>query len=160
MSKITPHTNDLFIQRVFDAPASLVFRAWTEPELMKVWFCPKPWGVSRVVNDVRTGGNTLVVMQSPEGQEFPNPGVYLEVIPNKRIVFTDAYSEAWLPSAKPFFTGIVDLEEKDGKTHYTAIARHWTEEDRKTHEAMGFHEGWSKAADQLAELLVELQAKA
>jgi uncharacterized protein YndB with AHSA1/START domain len=96
-------------------------------------------------------------MRSPEGQEFPNRGVYLEVIENEKLVFTDAYTSAWVPSEKPFMTATVLLEDLgNGRTKYTATAVHWNAEDKKTHEEMGFHEGWGKCADQLAELLARM----
>ena len=96
-------------------------------------------------------------LRSPEGQEFPNRGVYLEVVKNERLVFTDAYTAAWEPSEKPFMTGILTFEKLgDGKTKYTARVRHWTVADREAHEKMGFHEGWAKATDQLAELVATL----
>jgi uncharacterized protein YndB with AHSA1/START domain len=144
---------ELVLKRTLNAPREKIFKCWTTPDLMKEWFCPKPWAVSHAELDLRAGGSSLVVMRSPEGQEFPNKGVYLEVVENEKLVFTDAYTEAWVPSEKPFFTGIILLEDAgNGKTHYTAIARHWTKEDRETHEKMGFHEGWGKCADQLEEL--------
>ena len=65
-----------------------------EPELLKQWFCPKPWRAEVAKMDLRPGGSSLIVMRSPEGQEFPNRGVYLEVVPNERLVFTDAFTEA------------------------------------------------------------------
>ncbi len=143
---------ELVLNRLIDAPREKIFRAWTEPELLKQWFCPRPWRVSHAEIDVRPGGSSYIVMNGPNGEEFPNRGIYLEVVKNERIVFTDAYVEAWVPSDKPFFTAIVTMEDEGGKTRYTAIARHWTVEDRKAHEAMGFHEGWGKACDQLEEL--------
>ena len=67
--------------------------------------------------DVRTGGSSLVIMAGPDGKEFPNPGVFLEVIPGKKIVFTDAYTQAWEPSEKPFMTGVLTFEDEgEGKT--------------------------------------------
>jgi uncharacterized protein YndB with AHSA1/START domain len=143
---------ELVLTRLIDAPREKLFKCWTTPELMKQWFVPRPWTLTDVEVDLRAGGSSKVVMRSPEGQEFPNLGVYLEVVPNEKIVFTDAYTEAWVPSEKPFFTGIITFENEGGKTRYTAVARHWTAEDRKAHEEMGFHEGWGQCADQLAEL--------
>lgn len=148
--------NELVICRLIDAPAEKIFRAWTDPKLMKEWFCPKPWTIAKAETDVRPGGRSLVVMRSPEGQEFPNEGVYLEVIPNKKIVFTDAYTAGWVPSGKPFFTGIIELEPQGNKTKYTARARHWKKEDRDQHAQMGFEEGWGICADQLEELVKKL----
>ncbi len=144
--------NDLVLTRLIDAPREKLFKCWTQPELMKQWFAPLPWTLSDAEVDLRTGGSNKIVMRSPEGQEFPSHGVYLEVVENEKIVFTDAYTEAWKPSEKPFFTAIVTFEDEGGKTRYTAVARHWTAEDRKAHEEMGFHEGWGQCADQLAEL--------
>ena len=144
---------DLVLKRTLNTSKEKIFKAWTTPELMKQWFVPKPWTLSKVETDVRAGGTSLIVMCDPEGNEYPNKGVYLEVVENEKIVFTDAYTSAWIPSEKPFFTGIILLEDAgDGKTNYTAIARHWKAEDREAHEKMGFHEGWGKCADQLEEL--------
>lgn len=149
--------HELVLMREIDAPREKIFRAWTDPELLKQWFCPKPWGVSHAELDVRTGGTSVIVMNGPNGEVVDNRGVYLEVVPNEKIVFTDAFKTAWVPSEKPFMTGIVLLEPLgDGKTKYTAIARHWTEEDKKMHEAMGFHEGWGAATDQLAALVATI----
>jgi uncharacterized protein YndB with AHSA1/START domain len=95
-----------------------------------------------------------MIMRGPEGQEFPNDGVYLEVIPNQRLVFTDAFTSAWEPSDKPFMVAEVNFEDiGGGKTKYSARVRHWSVEDREAHEKMGFHEGWSQVAEQLAELV-------
>ena len=73
--KTTTSTNgrELTLERVIDAPREKVFKAWTDPELMKQWFAPKPYTTPRVENDVRAGGSSLVVMRSPEGQEFLAP---------------------------------------------------------------------------------------
>ncbi len=109
-----------------------------------------------VDTDVRPGGASYIVMQGPDGTQMPNRGVYLEVIPNRKIVFTDAYTSAWVPSGKPFFTGIITFEDEGGKTRYTARALHWTAEDSAAHEAMGFHEGWGKVAEQMAALAATL----
>ncbi|MGF6211177.1 SRPBCC family protein [Comamonas sp. 4034] len=159
MSTNTTHAQDLVLTRLIDAPAATLYRCWTDPELMKQWFVPKPWTIARVELDLRPGGGSLVVMRDPEGKEYPNAGVYLEVVPERKLVFTDAYTTGWVPTEKPFMTAIVTFEpEGEGgrQTRYTAIARHWTEETRKQHEAMGFHTGWGICADQLAALAATL----
>lgn len=143
---------ELVLTRLIDAPREKLFRCWTEPELLKQWFAPLPYTVPHAELDARTGGANYIVMRSPEGQDMPMRGVYLEVVPNQRIVFTDAYARPWEPADKPFFTGIVTFEDEDGQTRYTAQARHWTDEDCEAHEKMGFHEGWGQCADQLAAL--------
>ncbi len=148
----TRTSHELVLTRLIDAPRAALFRCWTDPELMKEWFCPKPWVVSHAEIDLRPGGGSLVVMRSPDGIEHPHPGIYLEVVPNERLVFTDAYTAGWVPTEKPFMTGIITFEEEGGRTRYTARVRHWTEEDRKRHEEMGFHTGWGICADQLEAL--------
>lgn len=147
---------ELVLTRLIDASREKVFRAWTEPELLKQWFAPKPWTTSHAELEVRPGGTNLVVMRSPDGQEFPNRGVYLEIVPNERIVFTDAYTHAWEPSDKPFMTASLTFENRSGKTLYTARVLHWTAADREAHEKMGFHPGWAQCAQQLEEVAQRL----
>jgi uncharacterized protein YndB with AHSA1/START domain len=84
---------------------------------------------------------------------MPNRGVYLEVIRNEKLVFTDAYTSAWEPSQNPFFTCILTFEDAgNGQTRYTARALHWTRENLEAHEKMGFHQGWGVATDQMTAL--------
>jgi uncharacterized protein YndB with AHSA1/START domain len=144
---------ELVISRVIDAPRELVFKAWTDPEHLKQWFAPRPWTTPVAELDVRAGGASLITMRGPDGAEFPNRGVYLEVVQNERLVFTDAYTRAWEPSEKPFMTVIVTLEDLGGKTRYTARVVHWTVADREAHEKMGFDQGWAQCANQLAALV-------
>lgn len=148
---------DLVLTRIIPVPRAKLYRAWTEPELLKQWFAPLPYTTPVAELDVRAGGSSNIVMRGPDGVDMPNPGVYLEVVPNERLVMTDAYTRAWEPSAKPFMTAIVTFEDAPGgATKYTAIARHWTAEDKKMHEEMGFHEGWGMAANQLEALAKKL----
>jgi uncharacterized protein YndB with AHSA1/START domain len=147
---------ELVLSRLIDAPPRKVYRAWTEPELLKQWFAPKPFTTPIAEHDVRPGGANLIVMRGPDGTDMPNRGVYLEVVPNERLVFTDAYARAWEPSDKPFMTVIVTFENEGSKTRYTARVRHWTAADRDAHEKMGFHQGWGQCADQLAALVATL----
>ena len=106
--------------------------------------------------DVRPGGSSRVVMRDPQGQDSDLRGIYLDVVENERLVFTDAFTEAWQPSQKPFMTAILTFEPEGGGTRYTARVRHWTKEAREAHEKMGFHEGWGQCADQLAELVARI----
>ena len=147
---------DLVLTRLIPAPRRALWRAWTEPELVKRWFAPKPYTTPVVELDLRPGGSNLIVMRSPDGQDLPNRGVYLEVVPDTRLVVTDAYRSAWVPSEKPFLTVILTFADEAGGTRYTARARHWTLEDRRAHEAMGFEQGWGICADQLTELVRDL----
>ena len=145
-------TRDLSFTRVLDAPRPHIWRCWTESDLLMQWFCPKPWTVSKAELDMRLGGASLIVMNGPNGEEMPNRGVYLDVVPNERLVFTDAFTQAWLPSQKAFMVGTIELADADGKTRYTATVRHWSAEDRDAHEKMGFFVGWGIATDQLEAL--------
>lgn len=147
---------ELVLTRLIDAPREVIFRCWTEAELFKQWIAPLPYTTPHAELDARTGGSNYFVMRSAEGEEMHLRGVYLEVVKNEKIVFTDAYTAAWKPSDKPFFTCIVTLEDEGGKTRYTARARHWTAEDCEAHVQMGFHEGWGQVADQLAALATKL----
>ena len=152
----TADDRDLVLTRHIAASPNALFRCWTEPALIRQWFVPRPWTIASAEIDLRVGGANLIVMQSPEGEEMPNRGVYLEIVPDRKIVFTDAYIQAWTPSEKPFMTGIITFEPEDGGTRYTARVRHWTKTDRDAHEQMGFHEGWGQCADQLAALAATL----
>ena len=152
-----PLAHDLVLERIIKAPRMAVWRCWTDAELMPMWFCPKPWYVSDVKLDLRAGGASTMLMNGPAGEKFPNAGVYLEVVQGERLVFTDAFTSAWVPSGKAFMVGeIVLTDAPGGYTHYKATARHWNADDRAAHEAMGFHAGWAKAADQLEELAARL----
>jgi len=147
---------DLVLTRLIDAPREKLYRAWTDPALLTQWFAPKPWSTPRAETDLRVGGSSTIVMADENGTEYPNTGQYLEIVPNEKLVFTDAFVGDWKPSAKPFMTVVLTFEDKGGKTLYTATVRHWTVEDRKAHEQMGFHEGWGLCANQLEELVARI----
>jgi uncharacterized protein YndB with AHSA1/START domain len=147
--------HELVLSRLVPVPRAAIYKAWTTPELLKEFFVPKPWSMASVDIDPRPGGRWNSTMRSPEGEEFPNTGVFLELVPNERLVFTDAYSEGWVPTEKPFFTGIIELSDEDGGTRYTARARHWRAEDMEAHSNMGFHDGWGTVLDQLVALIQE-----
>lgn len=153
----TTTDRDLVLTRVIDAPREKLYRAWTDAELLKQWFAPLPWTTPHAELDVRPGGANFIVMRSPEGEDYPNRGVYLEVVENERLVITDAYGAAWKPSEKPFMTVILTFEDLGArKTRYTALVRHWTVADREAHEQMGFHTGWGQCADQLTALVAKI----
>ncbi len=146
---------DLLLNRDIAASAQQLYRCWTEPALIRQWFAPKPWTVPEAHADVHPGGSSLIIMRGPDGEEFRNPGVYLEVVPDQRLVITDAYTSAWELADEPLMTLIVSFDDLgNGRTRYTALARHWTVAARERHEAMGFLDGWSRCADPLAELAV------
>lgn len=140
---------DLILERVVDVPPNLVWEAWTKPEHLREWFTPAPWTVSDCEVDLRPGGIFRTTMRSPEGQDFPNTGCYLEIVPIERLVFTDTLLPGYRPAENPFFTAILTFEPAGQGTRYTALVRHRDAAGRKKHEDMGFHNGWSAALDQL-----------
>lgn len=145
---------ELVLVRETDFPAARLYAAWTTPELLVQWFTPHPWSTKSCELDLRVGGACRTVMVSPEGEEFPNTGVYLELIPNEKIVFTDAYLPGWEPNPGLFFTAVLTFETLPaGGSRYTARVRHWTQAACEKHATMGFEEGWGKACDQLLEML-------
>lgn len=151
------HAFDLVLERMIDAPPEKVFRAYTDPAILSQWFAPKPWSISDMVLEPRPGGRFNFVMHGPEGERFPNSGIYLEIVENRRIISTDALTPDWKPAGAPFMVARIDLEPTgDGRTRYKATASHWTEAAMRQHEQMGFHEGWGQVADQLNQIVKTL----
>lgn len=151
---------DLILEREVDVAPEEIWHAWTTPEHLKKWFCPLPWKTVDCEIDLKPGGLFRTVMQSPEGQEFPNSGCYLEVIPNKKLTWTNALEPGFRPAKIPeqspghecaelMMTASIVLEPTASGTRYTAYALHSDSSSRQRHEAMGFKEGWSMVLDQL-----------
>jgi len=139
-----------------DVPPQLVWAAWTKPEHLQVWYTPRPWTVARCELDLRPGGRFLTVMCSPEGKEFPNEGCYLEIVPNRRLVWTTVLQAGYRPAPAgdsetcgPACTAIISIEPHGTGTRYLATVLHGDEENRAKHEAMGFYDGWGAAFEQL-----------
>ena len=158
--------NDLILERVLNAPRALVWKAWTDPQLLKRWFAPKPYEISEVELDLRPGGIFRIRMIGPEGFDtgHGSPGCVLEVVEGERLVWTSALGPDYRPAemaaegCESFaMTAVVTLADAaDGQTHYRAVALHGSKVDRDRHESMGFQEGRGKCADQLEELASEL----
>ena len=153
MTQPTPQPeceHSLTLVRTLAAPRSAVWRCWTEPELLKQWFCPKPWTVPEADFDLRVGGRMNTVMAGPNGERHEGQGMWLAIEPMTRLVFTDAYTEGFVPTAQPFMTGVVELADApNGHTHMTWSARHATAEAKAKHFEMGWEAGWNAATDQL-----------
>src|SRR5688572_9632971 len=148
----TTHDRELVISRIIDAPRERVFAAWTRQ--FAQWWGPHGMRTPFHEMDLRPGGVFRTVMRAPDGTEYPTRGVFLEVVPPERIVFTDAFAPGWHPEPDLFFTAVTTLDDMgDGRTHYTARALHWTVENCAKHEAMGFHQGWGESLDRLAALV-------
>ena len=154
---------DLYFQREIGIPADAVWRAWTQPELLMQWFCPRPWKVVACEIDLRPGGVFSTTMQSPEGQRMPAmPGSYLQVEPLSRLVWTNALGPGFRPmptsnaaEGPPSFMFVAELrfEARASNTLYRACVRHADAQSRERHAAMGFEQGWGIALDQLVELM-------
>ncbi len=151
---------DLVIDRVVPVPPARVYKAWTTAEHLKQWFCPKPWYVSECELELRPGGRFFTVMNGPQGERFENLGCFLELVPDRKLVFTDALLPGFRPAPTPFFTAFLFLEPVEGGTRYIAIARHGKPETVEQHRAMGFFEGWGTVIDQLVATLQAEDASA
>ena len=115
------------------------------------WWCPTPWRAVFDGLEKRAGGASNCTMYGPDGEVHPNPGTVLAWDEGKRFAFTDAIVDDLQP-AGPFMIGVWSIAPEGDGTRYTAVARHWTEEDAKRHAEMGFEEGWGACADQLVAL--------
>ena len=147
---LDPET-DLTFTRTLSVDPALVWDCWTTPDHIKQFFIPKPHKVTDCDIDLRVGGRFNTTFDV-DGHIMQNEGVFLEIITGKRLVFTDTYSEGWKPAADPFMTAIIDIAaDGQGGTIYTATARHRSSEARKSHEDMGFFDGWGAVATQLEE---------
>jgi uncharacterized protein YndB with AHSA1/START domain len=146
-----PEDRVLVITRTFDAPRSLVFRVWTEPEHLSRWWGPRDFTVLYYKAEVRPGGAFRFGMRSPEGTEHRAHGVYREVAAPERLVFTTAWEDE---EGKPKHETLVTLTfaEQDGKTKLTLRqALFESATSRDLHEG-----GWSSTLDLLAEYLAKI----
>lgn len=149
---------DLELVRTLAVPPGLVWRCWTEAALLCQWFCPKPWSVSEAVIDLRVGGRFFTMMRGPDGEAAPNEGSFLEVVPERKLVFTDIFSADFAPvaelqsGAQLGFAAILTFDPEGAGTRYRAVVRHRRPADAEKHKKMGFHDGWGVAATQLEAL--------
>jgi len=146
--ELDPDT-DLSFTRTLAAPRRLIWDCWTKAEHIPHFFVPSPHRVTAVDLDLRVGGRFNTTFDV-DGNIMANHGVYLEVVPQEKLVFTDAYAEGWKPAPDPFMTAILLFSDAPGgATTYTAIARHRSPETARTHRDMGFFDGWGTVATQL-----------
>ena len=148
-----PSDKEILLSRTFEAPRSLVFRAMTEPELVRRWWCCQE-GFTMTVCEIefRVGGRWRYAMVGPDGNEFAFKGEYLEIDAPSRIVSTEIFEP--FPESPTLVT--VTLEERDGVTHYSSLVRHETKEARDMHVSSGMEQGADMAFDRLEEIAREL----
>lgn len=150
---------DLILTRDMKAPREILWKCWTTPEHLMPWFVPKPHRVTACTLDLRPGGACNTTFDV-EGQIMENKGVYLEVVPLEKLVFTDTYFAEWKPNPEPFMTAIITFEDiGGGMTRYTAIVRHRSADACKTHKDMGFYDGWGTMTTQMEEYAQALAGK-
>lgn len=140
--------NELVITRTFDAPRELVFKAWTEPERIKQWLAPRGFKIPVAEGELRPGGKWRQSMVAPDGMQLWLGGVYKEITPPERLVFTHAWDD---PTGKPGpeTTCSVVLTERNGKTEMTFRQGPFATSDSKAQH----NDGWGQCFDRLGELL-------
>lgn len=151
---------DFAIERFIDAPPRLVWDALTRPEHLKEWYMPRAWGrVSRAEMDVRPGGIFSIDIVVGDGQESPNLGCFLEVVPMERLVWTSMLFPGYRPAVFDDIpiTAIVTMEPAGTGTRYIFTALHRNEADLVTNKASGHYEGTAMAIDQLVEHVMAMK---
>lgn len=153
MTATAEHGWELSVSTFIAAPPEKVWDIMTNH--MEEWWCPKPWRTEIIEQQWHAGGRSAMVMKGPEGEEHPQEGIFLEVVPGVRFVSTDAVvrgADGSLMPSDPFMLGIWEIAPEGDGTRYTARARHWDEAKAKQHDEMGFEAGWGACAVQLKEL--------
>jgi uncharacterized protein YndB with AHSA1/START domain len=148
-----PSDTEIVMTREFDAPRELIFKAYTDPELVPKWWGLRDNVTTVDVMDVRPGGTWRYVERSPDGQEYGFHGEYREVAPPDRLVYTFEFEG--MPGH--VIEETVTLEEKNGRTILTATSVFTSKEDRDGMIASGMEGGAAESHNRLAELLAELQ---
>lgn len=143
---------DFAIERFIDAPPRIVWEALTKPEHVKEWYMPKAWGrVARAEMDVRPAGVFSIDIAVGEGQEVPNLGCFLEVVPLQRLVWTSMLFPGYRPAVFDDIpiTAVVTMEASGTGTRYVFTALHRNEADLDANKSSGFYQGTEIAIDQL-----------
>lgn len=144
--------SELTVERFIKASPSTVWKAWSTPEHLERWWIPAPMECKVIKLDLRAGGGFETQMRQ-DGEEF-QPHVeacFLEVVPDKRLVWTTVLQEGWQP-AEPWLalTAIITFIPQGDGTLYRAHVLHRNTEDSLKHQEMGFFDGWGTVIEQLA----------
>jgi uncharacterized protein YndB with AHSA1/START domain len=156
----TQSEREIVITRVFDAPRSLVFKAWTDPKHVAQWWGPKGFTTRVTELDLHPGGKWRYVMIGPDGTEYPAKGVFYEIVPLEQIVTSDEFDQGFEKVVNADLPrGIVMtaiFEDLAGKTKLTLRIMHESAEERRKHEEMGVIAGWNSSFECLDEHLVQM----
>lgn len=148
---------DLVFERTTHLTPETIWKGWTQPETLMQWFCPRPWKVTDCKIELKPGGAFYTLMEGPNGERSPSEGCFLEIIENKKLVWTNLMSGGFLPNNTQqlgfAFVITLTLTKTETGTHYKAVVAHADEAGRKQHDEMGFQHGWGLAFDQLVELM-------
>ncbi len=150
----TPSDREVALSRVFDAPARLIFDAYTKPELLQRWLGVQPgWTFAVCEIDLRVGGTYRWVWRGPDGMEMGMGGVYREVVRPERIVATEKFDQSWYEG-----DGVVTttFDEQDGKTTLTITVLYQSKDVRDAVLQSPMESGVALGFDNLAALLPTL----
>jgi len=148
-----PADTQILITREFDAPARLVYRAWTTPELVSRWWSGDRGTVTSVDIDLRVGGTWRFVMTANAGFEVAFHGEYQEIVPAERIVWTEVFEG--MPDAEAVAT--ITFAETDGRTKVRMLVQHATQEHRDMHVNSGMEDGLQGSLDLLEKVARSLR---
>lgn len=143
-----PTDQEIVLARVFDAPRDVVFDALTKPDALKRWFGPRDWAMKACEVDLQVGGTWRFALRGPDGADFGMRGVYQEIVPSERLVYSEAYDrDDW-----PDLLVTTDLVEEGGKTTLTSTVLHPSKavRDANSHMEHGAAETYEKLAEYLA----------
>lgn len=152
---------EFVVERLFNAPRTLMFQVFTRPEHLKRWWAPRPYTISVCTIDLRPGGIWHYNMRSPEGQEHWARSVYREIVPPEKLVYTSTFADEHANPIEgvPEHLATVSFIEEDGKTRVSAQFQFASAAALKGAIDMGMVQGMNMTLDYLVEYVQELQAK-
>jgi uncharacterized protein YndB with AHSA1/START domain len=157
MSDEPESVREIFITRLIDAPAHLVFAAHADPLHVKRWFGPVGWPLTKCEMDFRVGGRFRFQMTSEEGEPGPPfGGTYLEILPNQRIRYDNCFEA---PGSPVMVTTIRFDEDAEGRTLLTHHTVFESKAMRDEYLGVGFEEGTNSGLDQLEAVVTELASE-
>jgi uncharacterized protein YndB with AHSA1/START domain len=149
-----PTDTQILITREFDAPAHLVWRAYTEPDLIAQWWPGQRGEMTRTEVDLRVGGVWRYVMNSSHGFEVAFHGEFREIVPNERLVTTEVFEG--IEGAEAL--DVVTFEEVDGRTTLSILVEHSDKEGRDAHVNSGMEVGMQEGMDLMEQVAIALES--